>query len=156
MPQYFPNSPNYSSLFFVVAVVAFFNDRFRVTSKSGHISPFLSAFSIEIMMVSACPLPVSASLFLPFLHSLRGNLLGIAPLLSSPLSGCCRRCRPYSVCTQPGAPSNATSLMYVPHNGPNDMHTRVCVFVYVHPCVYWMFFFFICHSHIVPLWILTV
>lgn len=51
--------------------------------------------------------------FSPFLHSLRGNLLGIAPLLSSPLPGCC--CRLYSVttvCTQPGAPSNATSRIH--------------------------------------------
>lgn len=68
------------------------------------------------------------SLFLPFLQSLRGNLLGIAPLLSSPLPDCC--CRLYSVtavCTQPGAPSNATSLTYTPHGLPNTTCACVCV-----------------------------
>lgn len=68
------------------------------------------------------PLSLSVCLILSLLQSLWGNLLGIAPLLSSPLPGCC--CRLYSattVCTQPGAPSNATSLAYTPHGSPIGM-----------------------------------
>lgn len=88
---------------------------------------------------------LSVCLVLPFLQSLRGNLLGIAPLLSSPLPGCC--CRLYSVttvCTQPGAPSNATSLTYTPHGGPNATRACMCVLNTHTSCLPKVY----CHSYI--------
>lgn len=66
-----------------------------------------------------------------FLGSLRGNLLGIAPLLSSPLPGCCCCCLYFvtTVCTQPGAPSNATSLSpSLTHTHTHSTWQSECVF----------------------------
>lgn len=129
------------------------NDPLTVTSKSEcrHIMFFLVNVLISSggkhMIVSVCPLRVSLLLCLTASFSpssLRGNLLGIAPLLSSPPPGCCcRRRRLYSVttvCTQPGAPSNATSLTYTPHGGPNgacvlNTHTSCWLWLYRHSCL---------------------
>lgn len=131
-----------------------FNDHFRVISKSecSNITPQMfillnCSYTIKwkthdhIGVPSPCFSPsLSVCLFLPFLQPLRGNLLGIAPLLSSPLPGCC--CRLYSVttvCTQPGAPSNATSLTYTPHGGPNAAHVCPCVLNTHTSCLPWAY-----------------
>lgn len=110
-----------------ISVFLCFNDPPSHTSNSEHSN--ISHQMFVLVNCSCCLLvqcalsmfvSLSVCLVLSFLQSLRGNLLGIAPLLSSPLPGCC--CRLYSVttvCTQPGAPSNATSLTYTPHGSPN-------------------------------------
>lgn len=119
----FPNSLNwfFKGFFFVVVV---FITSYWLRAES--------LISLQIfILVNSCYTSLPSS-FSPLHTSLRGNLLGIAPLLSSQLSGCCC-CHPYSVtsvCTQPGAPSNTTSLTHAAH-AESHIHIFVCVCVHV-------------------------
>lgn len=119
----FPKCPNKGSCFLV-----FYQNQSLSTLR---FFPDKLALSLPVeknVTISVCPLLVSLFLSLSFAsYSLSGNILGIAPLLSSPLAGCCRRLSSVTtVCTQPGAPSNTTSLTRTPRGGPNATHACVC------------------------------
>lgn len=105
----FPNSLNcFLKVLFLLLLV--FRTSYWLFKAESLIS--LQTFTLFTSYYTSLP-----SSFSPLHASLRGNLLGIAPLLSSQLSGCCC-CHPYSVttvCTQPGAPSNTNSLTYAVH-----------------------------------------